>query len=222
MAGQAAEAWPVGTKQNRHIAGEIHCANGVGVVVDVRRMKARFTAVLSGGEETPPVTTTATGQAQIVLAPDAQSFRALVATDLTDEETTQARIDIGQPGQNGPVAFFLSASSFGSPLLVTLTPAEFLTSPQAPTYDDFLDELRAGNTYINLPTVAHASGELRGKAADAVVRAPGRAAQAEGRDPRPRRRPPLIRLQGDRRILPRPWDLPARGLRPRPRRRLGR
>ena len=32
----------------------------------------------------------------------------------------------------------------------------------------------------------------------------------------------VLRLQGDRRILPRPWDLPARGLRPRPRRRLGR
>ena len=49
----------------------------------------------------------------------------------------------------------------------------------------------------------------------------GRAAQAEGGDPRPHRRPHRLRLRADRRLLPRPRDLPARGLRPRPRRRAG-
>ena len=54
------------------------------------------------------------------------------------------------------------------------------------------------------------------------LRAQGRAAQAEGRDPRPHRRPHRLRLRADRRLLPRQRDLPARGLRPRPRRRLER
>jgi hypothetical protein len=122
-----------------------------------------LSGVLSGDEEVPPVTSSASGQAQIVLAPDAQSLRVLVASDLTDAETTQARLHIGQPGENGPVAFFLTESSFGSPLLVTLTPGDFFASPQAPTYDDFLDELGAGNTYVNVLSTAHPAGELRGQ-----------------------------------------------------------
>ena len=54
------------------------------------------------------------------------------------------------------------------------------------------------------------------------LRAQGRAAQAAGRDPRPHRRPHRLRRRADRRLLPRERDLPARGLRPRPRRRLER
>src|SRR5690349_11555866 len=45
---EAAETGSVGTEQNRHVAGEVHCADSVGIVVDVGWMKSRLTAVFSG------------------------------------------------------------------------------------------------------------------------------------------------------------------------------
>ena len=50
------------------------------------------------------------------------------------------------------------------------------------------------------------------------LRAEGRAAQAEGGDPRPHRRPHRVRVGEDRRLLRRERDLPDRGLRARARR----
>ena len=46
-ADEAAEAGAVGAEQDRHVAGEIQRADGVGVVVQVGRMQAGFTAVLT-------------------------------------------------------------------------------------------------------------------------------------------------------------------------------
>ena len=54
------------------------------------------------------------------------------------------------------------------------------------------------------------------------LRGEGRAPPAAGGGARPHRRPPRLRQRADRAVLPRPRDLPARGLRPRARRRLGR
>ena len=42
---EAAEAWPVRPENDGHVAGEIHRAHRVGVVVDVRRMQPRLAAV---------------------------------------------------------------------------------------------------------------------------------------------------------------------------------
>ena len=42
---EAAQAGPVGPEDNRHVAGEIDRADGVGIVVDVRRMQPRFAAI---------------------------------------------------------------------------------------------------------------------------------------------------------------------------------
>src|SRR5580693_6465813 len=44
---EAAEARAVGAEDDRHVAGEIDRADGVGVVVDVRRMQAGLAAVLA-------------------------------------------------------------------------------------------------------------------------------------------------------------------------------
>jgi hypothetical protein len=126
-----------------------------------------FTTEISGAEEVPPIGTTASGRSRIVLAPDALSFSAVVVTDLSAHQITQAHIHVGPRGMNGPPAFFLAESGFVSPRLVTLTPADFLPSAEAPTYQDFLAALRAGNTYVNVHTATFPDGEIRGQ-----VRAP--------------------------------------------------
>ncbi len=47
-ADEAAEARTVGAEDHRHVAGKVDRANGVGVVVDVRRMQAGLAAVAAG------------------------------------------------------------------------------------------------------------------------------------------------------------------------------
>lgn len=41
------QAWAVGAEDHRHIAGEIHRANGVRVVMNVRRVQPRFAAAVA-------------------------------------------------------------------------------------------------------------------------------------------------------------------------------
>jgi hypothetical protein len=60
------------------------------------------------------------------------------------------------------VAFFLADSGFSSPRLGTLTPADFLTSPAAPTFADFVAALLDDGAYVNVHTLAHQDGEIRG------------------------------------------------------------
>ena len=122
-----------------------------------------FTTHLSGAEEVPPVGTTASGESRIVLAPDALSLNVVVDTDLPADQITQAHIHVAPQGVNGSVAFFLAESSFMSPRLVKLTPADFLPSPNAPTYQAFLNTLRAGNTYVDVHTMTYPDGEIRGQ-----------------------------------------------------------
>jgi hypothetical protein len=122
-----------------------------------------FTAQLTGGQEVPPVPTTETGESRIVLAPDGLSLNVVLTTGLMADEITQAHIQVGPPGEDGPVAFFLAEGSFTSPRLVTLTPDDFLPSPVAPTYEAFLAALRAETTFVNVRTAANPNGEIRGQ-----------------------------------------------------------
>jgi DNA-binding beta-propeller fold protein YncE len=122
-----------------------------------------FTAQLTGDQEVPPVPTMATGESRIVLAPDGESLNVVLATSLMADQITQAHIQVGPPGEDGPVAFFLAEASFASPRLVTLTPADFLPSPLTPTYEDFLAALRSEMTFVNVRTSSNPNGEIRGQ-----------------------------------------------------------
>lgn len=149
-------------------AGDIYAnvhtiAHPSGEVRGQLRAPTEFVADLTGAQEVPPVDSDATGQSRIVLAPDEQSLRVVLSTSLTAPEIVQAHIEIGIPGENGPVAFFLAESSFVSPRLVTLTPDDFIPSPVAPTYEDFLAALRSEMTYVNVRTVDNPDGEIRGQ-----------------------------------------------------------
>ena len=125
-----------------------------------------FATELSGDQEVPPVTTTATGASRLILAPTSSRCASWSPPPCSRRDHRGPH-----PGrtadENGPVAFVLSESSFGNPRLVTLTPADFVASPVAPTYGDFLDALRAGMTYVNVRTVTNGDGEIRGQ-----IRAP--------------------------------------------------
>jgi hypothetical protein len=134
--------------------------------------QVEFHAALSGDQETPPVNTGAGGDAVVTLNPEETVLSyVLTVTGLTGEQILFAYIHVGAPGVAGPAVFMLSGGPFDSPLQGTLTNADFVPNAAAgvPTFADFVDTLRAGNTYVDVSTTAHAGGEIRGQLATEFI-----------------------------------------------------
>lgn len=134
--------------------------------------QTNFRAHLSGGEEAPPVATQAQGQAIFKLSTDGNALHyKLIVANLVD--TGQAHIHFGMAGINGPVIALLYPDT-SSPVLIpgrfngvlatgTIT-AEDLIGPMAgQTIADLVIQINAGNTYVNVHTVANPTGEIRGQ-----------------------------------------------------------
>jgi CHRD domain len=103
---------------------------------------------LTGAEETPPVTTSASGTGTISIAAD-KSVSGKVKTVGIDG--TAAHIHVGAPGQSGPPIITLHKDSDG----VWSVPAgSKLTDEQ---YASF----KAGNLYVNVHSAEHKPGEIR-------------------------------------------------------------
>ncbi len=103
-----------------------------------------------GGQEVPPVASSATGGCYAVLDEPASLLNVTCAHDLGD--ATAAHIHAGSPGMSGPVVFNLGDPS---------------TSPFSASWSGMsaaeIAELLAGNYYVNIHTTTHPSGELRGQ-----------------------------------------------------------
>jgi trimeric autotransporter adhesin len=109
-----------------------------------------YSASMSGANEVPAVTTTATGGAQFILGVTGTSLRYQAAfTGLT---ATASHIHTGAVGVNGPVLY---------PLTLTATGA---AGTQAITAGD-VTTLDAGGFYVNAHTSANPGGEIRGQIA---------------------------------------------------------
>ena len=107
-----------------------------------------YSASLSGANESPPVTTSATGGAQFILDPTGTSLRyEAVFTGLT---ATASSIYTGATGINGAALYPLTVTAGG------------VKGNQAITADD-LTNLNAGSLYINTQTTANPDGEIRGQ-----------------------------------------------------------
>jgi hypothetical protein len=103
---------------------------------------------LTGAEETPPVTTSASGTGTITIAAD-KSVSGTIKT--TGIDGTVAHIHVGAPGQSGPPIITLEKSADG----VWSVPAgSMLTDAQ---YASF----KAGNLYVNVHSAEHKPGEIR-------------------------------------------------------------
>jgi hypothetical protein len=103
---------------------------------------------LTGAEETPPVTTSASGTGVIKIAAD-KSVSGTVKT--AGIEGTVAHIHVGAPGQSGPPIITLAKGADG----VWSVPAgSKLTDEQ---YASF----KAGNLYVNVHSAEHKPGEIR-------------------------------------------------------------
>ncbi len=113
----------------------------------------RFAAFLGGEQEVPAVSTNASGVARFSLDGVSLAYEVDVR-DITD--ITAAHIHMEAVGTNGPVVFALytGMGDFDpdNPISGILT----LTQDQA-------NDLRSGNYYVNVHTLGHPSGEIRGQ-----------------------------------------------------------
>lgn len=137
-----------------------------------------FTATLSGANEVPAVTTTATGTATFAVSGSELTY-TINAASL--QNAVLGHIHLAAAGQNGPVRLNLCgtgspqpACTSGTGVVATGTNGVTVGSP-AITFDDLLSAMRSGGAYVNVHTNAagctpgnegcNAGGEIRGQIA---------------------------------------------------------
>ena len=108
-----------------------------------------FSALLSGDQEVPATTTSASGYGTIVLDRVAKTISGVLVTN--GIVGTAAHIHNGLPGVAGPVIFPLA----GGPTVWTLA-ATSITDAQ-------IADLSAGAYYLNVHSTAAPNGEIRGR-----------------------------------------------------------
>jgi len=116
---------------------------GVASAVDAK-------VVLSGGQEVPPVTTSASGSGTITVAAD-QSISGKVTT--TGVKGTAAHIHVAAPGTNGPVIVPLTKDGDNG----------WAVGPGAKLQDAHFQAFKDGNLYVNVHSAANPNGEIRGQ-----------------------------------------------------------
>jgi len=120
-----------------------------------------YFADLNGGQENPPVATAATGKGLVVISADAGTITYLVTHSGLSGAANAAHIHTGAVGSNGGVILPLAAGA--SPMVGTLTSTNFAASGSVTTFAGAVAAIRAGTTYFNIHTTAHAGGEIRGQ-----------------------------------------------------------
>jgi hypothetical protein len=129
-----------------------------------------FTATLSGSNEFPAVTTTASGDATLTIN-GAQIEYTINVLDI--ENALVAHIHTGREGQNGPVRLNLCGTpdpvtsppppcTSGTGVLVTGTSGTTVGDPPI-TFDELVEAIRNDSAYVNVHTTQNQGGEIRGQ-----------------------------------------------------------
>ena len=105
---------------------------------------------LSGAEETPAVTTQATGSGSIVVNADKTVSGSVTTQGING---TAAHIHLGAPGQKGGPVITLAKGDNG---VWTVPAGSVLTDEQYAAY-------KAGNLYVNVHSAENKGGEIRGQ-----------------------------------------------------------
>lgn len=157
-----------------------------GLVASGDQGSRKFAEVLSGLKEAPAiVTTSGWGTFKATLSKDGSEINYELKFNDMESAVTQAHIHIGYKSNSGNVVLWLCDSAaaplpvspFAStPLCVTnpadpkngvvtgtLTAAEvvLLAANGAPTWDEVVELIRDGRTYVNIHTATIPAGEIR-------------------------------------------------------------
>lgn len=106
-------------------------------------------ASLAGGEEVPPINVPGSGSGSFRVAEDGTISGSVTTKDV---QGTMAHIHRAAKGANGPVIVPLAkdGDTYSVPAGRKLTPQQ-------------MDELKAGNLYVNVHTNRYKGGEVRGQ-----------------------------------------------------------
>jgi hypothetical protein len=125
-----------------------------------------FTTQMSGGEEVPSVSTTATGTAEFNLGSGGIDYQVSV-TGVSN--VTSISINSGNVGENGPVIVTLFKPNATADLSNdvqaegTITSADLEGPMQGKEISDLVSAMGSGVTYVNVLTQANPDGEIRGQ-----------------------------------------------------------
>jgi CHRD domain len=128
-----------------------------------------FQTHLSGDEEVPAVVTGAQGQATFKLSADGESltYKLNVANI---EDVLQAHIHLEEPGVNGPVVAFLfglvpepGVDVNGTLASGSIEAGDLIGPLLGQPLSALIEAIEAGGAYVNVHTVAHRGGEIRGQ-----------------------------------------------------------
>ena len=106
--------------------------------------------MLSGSQEVPAVTTSASGSGAITVGADKAVSGSVTTSGVAG---TAAHIHMAAAGQNGPVIVPLVKSGDNG----------WAVGPDAKLTDAQYDAFKAGNLYVNVHSDAHKGGEIRGQ-----------------------------------------------------------
>ncbi len=130
----------------------------------------KFRATLAGGEENPPVTTTATGSSEFTLSRTNDTlFVNITVNNLSNVRF--GHFHTGARGTNGAVVAFLvdpptlTGAQNGRIGKQFITAANLVGTLANQPLSALVDQMRAGNIYVNLHTDANTGGEVRGQVA---------------------------------------------------------
>jgi hypothetical protein len=128
-----------------------------------------FTTTLLGSLETPPTGSPATGTATVDYITASNDLTYNVTFSNLEAGASLAHIHVGPPGVAGAIILPLdldgAAGSTSGTFSGTLTAADLMPSPASGinTFQDAINALFAGNTYVNVHSSLFPAGEIRGQ-----------------------------------------------------------
>jgi hypothetical protein len=126
-----------------------------------------FNAMLSGGEEVPPVETTATGNASFTVMGEESIEYSVNVTGM--DKVTAAHIHDAKTGENGQVVVTLFKADSPTGVISgglangTITASNLEGDMQGLAVDDLIKAMERGETYVNVHTEKNPNGEIRGQ-----------------------------------------------------------
>jgi hypothetical protein len=144
---------------------------GAALLLPALAQNTKFTATLSGSDQVPAVDSSAKGEATFRLNAAGDSLTYTISvTDI--EDASAAHIHLAAMGKNGPPVVALyptdaspsKAGKYGGVLAKgTITAASLIGPLSGKTIADLVEQINAGNTYVNVHSKAHPGGEIRGQ-----------------------------------------------------------
>lgn len=124
---------------------------------------SRF-AALTGSDEVPPVATSGTGRATVVIdCTHTQIVYSVSTAGLADIAATH--IHVGATGENGPIIFTLKAGATPATFTGSLSASDFTPAPDQGinSFADAVNAVLSDRTYFNVHTNANPGGAVRGQ-----------------------------------------------------------